>query len=92
MGKYEPLIAIAGTLGLISFSTLIQKIYETRNTTSLPWTWVIMNLVAQSLAVTYGIINLSYGIIIPGLLFLSGLLYILYVKLYHTQHEPTKKL
>jgi hypothetical protein len=80
MGKYEGLIGIAGILGLISFSSLIQKIHETRNTISLPWTWVLMNIAAQSLSFTYGIINGAYGIFIPNFLFLSGLAYIFYVK------------
>jgi hypothetical protein len=91
MGKYEPLIAMAGMLGLVSFSSLVQKVYETHNTTSLPWIWIIMNLAAQSLALSYGIINLSYGIILPGSLFLSGLSYILYVKLNHKPYEIEKK-
>ena len=91
MGRFESLIGIAGILGLISFSTLIQKIYETHNTTSLPWTWIIMNLGAQSLSMIYGIGNLSYGIVLPGMLFITGLLYILYVKLNHKQYEKEEK-
>ena len=91
MGRFESLIGIAGILGLISFSTLIQKIYETHNTTSLPWTWIIMNLGAQSLSMIYGIGNLSYGIVLPGMLFITGLLYILYVKLNHKQYEKEGK-
>ena len=45
--KFEALVGIAGILGLVSFSTLIQKIYDTHNTTSLPWTWVALNITAQ---------------------------------------------
>jgi len=94
MGQYESLIGVAGLLGLISFSTLIQKIYETHNTTSLPWTWVLMNLAAQVLSFIYGLANGAYGIVIPNALFLAGLAYIFYVKLNHAQYEkkPAKKL
>ena len=60
MGKYESLIGIAGIIGLISFSSLIQKIYETHNTTSLPWIWVSMNITAQILSLIYGIVNSAY--------------------------------
>jgi hypothetical protein len=87
MGKYESLIGFAGILGLISFSSLIQQIYQTHNTSSLPWTWITMNLLAQSLSLIYGISNMSYGIMLPGILFLSGLFYILYVKLNHKRYD-----
>lgn len=89
MGKYEALIGTAGILGLVSFSTLLQKIYETHNTSSLPWTWIVFNITAQILSFTYGIINGAYGIFIPNTLFLSGLSYILYVKL---TYKPKEKI
>ena len=92
MGKYEGLIGIAGILGLVSFSSLLQKIYESHNTTSLPFSWIIINLVAQSLSVIYGITNNAYGIYIPCIVFVIGLLYILYVKLNHKEKNKTKQL
>jgi hypothetical protein len=92
MGKYESLIGAAGILGLISFSSLLMEIYKTHNTTSLPWTWILMNLGAQILSLTYGIGNGSWGIVLPGILFLTGLFYILYVKSVHKETEPKKKL
>ena len=92
MGKYESLIGAAGILGLISFSSLLIEIYKTHNTTSLPWTWILMNLGAQILSLIYGIGNGSWGIVMPGILFLAGLLYILYVKSMHKETEPKKKL
>ena len=92
MGRFESLIGVAGILGLVSFSSLIQQIYKTHNTTSLPWTWIIMNLAAQTLSMIYGIGNLSYGIVLPGILFMAGLLYVLYIKLNHKPYETEKKL
>ena len=88
MPKFESLIGVAGIFGLVSFSSLIQKIYDTHNTTSLPWTWLIMNLSAQVLSLLYGLANKAYGIYIPTSLFLIGLIYILYVKI---NHPPTEK-
>jgi hypothetical protein len=87
MGKYESLIGIAGMLGLVSFGSLLLKIFQTHNTTSLPWTWILVNLAAQGLSVIYGIANKSYGITIPCVLFVIGLLYIFYVKLIHKTSE-----
>jgi len=92
MGKYESLIGIAGMLGLISFGSLLVKIYQTHNTTSLPWEWIFMNFVGQLLALIYGIANTSYGISIPCSIFLIGLIYIFYVKTVHKTIKlvPTK--
>ena len=91
MGKYEGLVATAGVLGLISFSSLIQRIYVTYNTDSLPWTWISMNLAAQVLAFSYGVLNGAYGIFIPNSLFILGLIYILYVKLFKKKKEEEPK-
>jgi hypothetical protein len=93
MGQYEGLVGIAGMLGLVSFSSLIQKIYQTHDTGSLPWTWVIINIVAQIFSCTYGLINGAYGIYIPNLLFISGLIYIFYIKINykHVAAETPKK-
>ena len=97
MGKLESIIGVAGVLGLVSFSSLVQKIYQTQNTHSLPWTWITMNLGAQILSFIYGIANNAYGIYIPNFLFIAGLVYILYVKITHPEpkeppKEPSKKL
>ena len=92
MGKHEELVGIAGVIGLISFSTLIQKIYVSHNTESLPWSWVILNLSAQVLSLAYGILNNAYGIYIPNFLFLAGLAYILYIKLNHVEEKNPKQL
>ena len=89
MGKFEALIGTAGILGLVSFSTLLQKIYETHNTSSLPWTWIALNITAQVLSFIYGIVTGAYGIFIPNMLFLSGLSYIFYVKL---KYKPKEKI
>ena len=89
MGKFESLIGVAGIMGLISFSSLLATIYKTQNTSSLPWTWVLMNLAAQVLSLIYGIGNGSWGIVLPGILFLIGMIYILYVK---STHKDDKEL
>jgi hypothetical protein len=88
MGKYELLPAVAGALGLTSFGTLVLRVYETRNTTSLPYSWVLLNLSAQILAGTYGVLNGAWGIYGPSSVFIAGLIYVLYVK-YYEQTYPT---
>jgi hypothetical protein len=89
----ELIIGTAGFLGLISFSSLLKGIYQTHNTVSLPWSWLIISLLAQSLALLYGFLKGAYGIIIPNILFNLGLYYILYVKIAHPQPPgPVKQL
>jgi hypothetical protein len=88
MGKHEELVGMAGVLGLISFSTLVQTIFTTHNTESLPWSWIIINITAQILSFTYGLVNSAYGIYIPNSLFLCGLAYILYVKIQNKSSPP----
>lgn len=91
MGKYEILAGGAGILSLISFSSLIQNVYETHSTSSLPWTWVISNTIAILLSFIYGIANGAYGIYLPNILFLVGITYIFYVKLYFKQDDKDTK-
>lgn len=82
MGKYEVLPAIAGVLGLVSFSSLLKNIYNTHNTSSLTWTWIMVNIIGQVLVATYGLVNKAPGLYAPSIVFTIGLFYILYVKFY----------
>ncbi len=81
MGKYEPVMAIAGGIGLVSFAFLINKVYKTQNTTSLDEIWLLGNFIAMILNLFYGIVNNAYGIYLPSILFLLGTGYLIYVKL-----------
>ena len=91
MGKLEILAASAGILGIISFSSLLYKIFLTYNTSSLPWTWVISNISAQLLMLAYGIVNKLSGIIWPSVVFVLGLIYIIIIKSFHETHDEYNK-
>ena len=91
MGKYEILAATAGFLAIISFSTLLYRIFLTYNTSSLPWTWVISNITAQTLMLIYGIVNKLSGIIWPSIVFILGLVYIIIIKSFHETHDDYNK-
>ena len=91
MGKYEILIGSAGMLGIISFSTLVFKVFKDRNTESLHWEWLILNIIGQILSFIYGIVNGAYGIYITNTIFLIGLFYILYVKVDEKNKNKNKK-
>ena len=91
MAKFEILAASAGILGIVSFSSLLYKIFLTYNTTSLPWTWVISNISAQSLMLAYGIVNDLPGITWPSVAFVLGLVYIVIIKTFHETHDEYNK-
>ena len=91
MGKLEILAASAGILGIVSFSSLLYKIFLTYNTSSLPWTWVISNISAQSLMLAYGIVNDLPGITWPSVAFVLGLVYIVIIKTFHETHDEYNK-
>lgn len=91
MGRLEILAASAGILGIVSFSSLLYKIFLTYNTTSLPWTWVISNISAQLLMLAYGVVNKLPGIIWPSFVFVLGLIYIIVIKTFHETHDEYNK-
>lgn len=90
MGKYESIMAISGAIGLLSFSFLIIKVYNSQNTTSLDEMWLLGNFIAMLLNLFYGIMNNAYGIYVPAILFLIGTSYIIYIK-YKTEYLSKAK-
>jgi uncharacterized membrane protein YdcZ (DUF606 family) len=91
MGKYEILATGALMMNISSFFTLIQKVHYTKNTTSFPWYYLFGNMIAQILLITYGVINGAYGLYLPTILLLIGLLYIAYVKLLYNDTKIVVK-
>ena len=79
--KYQIIAGIAVTLTLISLSNLVHSVYRTQDTEHLTYTWIILILSAQSLLVLYGLLNNEYGIYLPAIIVVMGVLYILFVKL-----------
>jgi len=91
MPKLEILPAVAGALGIISLSTLLQTVYTTHNTSSFPYSWLAINLTAQVLGLWYGLANKAWGIWAPSIIFLLGLGYMLYVKVLYGKDVDTHK-
>jgi uncharacterized protein with PQ loop repeat len=85
--KYQFIAIISGILTILGFSHLVFRIYSTKETTHLTFTWLFVILSAQILLMIYGILNNSYGIYLPPIILISGLLYILYVKLSYENTE-----
>ena len=84
--KYDNLIIFGSILGMISFSNLIYKLYETQDAAVFSWFWIIANITSQVSYLIFGYVNNSIGIGITSIFFIPGLLYILYVKI-NTIHK-----
>jgi hypothetical protein len=82
MAKYELLAAFANAFGLFAFISSVHKIFLTCNTESLTNISIITNLFGQLLLFTYAYINDLKGIMYPIYIFIIGLNYILYIKIF----------
>lgn len=80
MGKYGILASSALMFNVASFSSLLFTIYATCNTSSFNWMYLLGNVVAQLLLISYGVLNRSPEIYVPTLFLFVGLLYIVYKK------------
>ena len=91
--KYQFIAIISGILSILGFSHLVFRVYNTNETTHLTFIWIFLILLSQILLMIYGILNNSYGIYLPPIILICGLLFILYVKLtYETTANIESKL
>jgi hypothetical protein len=80
MGKYEYLASISLLLNISSFMSLLLNVYRTGDTNNFTWVYLFGNVISQSLLIIYAKINNAWGIYIPTILILIGILFILSVK------------
>ena len=85
--KYQILAFISGIFTLFAFSNLVSRVHITKKTEHLTYLWIAFILTAQSLLFVYGIINKTYGIYIPALILVVGILYILYTKINYEENS-----
>jgi uncharacterized protein with PQ loop repeat len=89
--KYQGIAVIAGVCTILAFTHLIRRVYLTKETEHLTYTWIFLVLTAQSLLTLYGILNGAYGIYIPSLILISGISYVLYVKMTYKKTLSVEK-
>lgn len=87
--KFQEIAIIAGIFTILGFSHLILRVYNTKKTEHLTFTWIFFILSAQTLLALYGILNNAYGVYIPALIMMTGIIYILYVKV---NYESNNKI
>lgn len=83
MGKYSILATTSLMFNVVSFFSLLLHIYNTKDTSSFNWVYLIGNVVAQILLIIYGVVNNAPEIYGPTFLLFFGLWYIVFVKLYY---------
>jgi heme A synthase len=85
--KYQIIALISRIITILALSSLVIHAHITKETEHITFTWIVLILIAQCLLFIYGFINSLYGIYVPALLFISGVLYILYIKLIYNKNE-----
>ena len=85
MLKYQELSFMSGIISIIAFSFFIYRVHITKNTDNITFLWIFLIIIAQTLMVIYGKINHIHGLYIPALIFITGILYILYIKIIYKE-------
>lgn len=78
--KYQYLAIISGIFTILGFTNLVLYVHITKNTKHLSYIWIFLILTAQILLMIYGFLNESYGLYLPSLIMIIGILYIIYIK------------
>lgn len=81
MGKYGVLATTSLMFNVVAFFSLVVNIYQTHNTVSFTWPYLLGNIIAQLLLIIYGLANKAPEIYGPTILLCVGLAYIVYDKL-----------
>jgi uncharacterized protein with PQ loop repeat len=92
MSKPKAVLAatLSGILNFLAFSQLLIQVHLTKETDNLSYLWALTIISSQALFVYYGIVNEAPGIYITASIFLTGILYIVYIKLNYG--SETKKI
>lgn len=92
MLKYALLATISLMFNVISFASLVYNIHITKKTDNFNWLYLIGNIIAQILLIIYGITNKAPEIYGPTLLLFTGLLYIIFIKIYYVVELDVDKV
>jgi len=92
MLKYALLATISLMFNVISFASLVYNIHITKKTDNFNWLYLIGNIIAQILLIIYGIANKAPEIYGPTLLLITGLSYIIFVKIYYVVELEVDKV
>jgi len=89
MGKYSFLATSSLMFNVISFFSLVLNINKTKNTSSFNWFYLLGNVIAQLLLIIYGFVNNAPEIYGPTVILFIGLVYIVFLKIYHNDDKTT---
>lgn len=89
--KYQFIAILSGLLTMLAFSHLVYGVHAKKQAENLSFIWLFLVITAQSLLVFYGLINNAYGIYLPSAINLTGLIYVLYMKLNFTDNSSPER-
>lgn len=89
--KYRYLLVISSILTISAFVNLVFRVHVTKDTEHLTYIWAILNLCAQILILSYGLVNKVHEMYIMSTVFILGIVYILYTKAIHEETEHIEK-
>ena len=80
--KYKRVIGLSASIvGLISFRSMLYKIYKTKNTFDFPYEALILTLIGWCLTFIYGVLSKALSVIVLGLVYFCIFLFILIIKI-----------
>lgn len=85
MAKYELLAGLASSFGLFAFMSIVFRVYHTHDTSAITLTSLLSNLMAQIMLLVYSNANQLMGLFYPIIVYIVGISYVLYVKLFHNK-------
>lgn len=92
MRKYALLATTSLMFNVFSFGSLVLHIHTTKETTNFNWYYLMGNLIAQILLITYGIANKAPEIYGPTLILICGLSYIIFIKFNYIEKEKENEI
>lgn len=87
MAKNEMLKHISTFFFIMAFTTLVYRVYKTRDVKNISYTWILLVIISQFFLFTYGICNNKLEAVISSIYILFGVLYIFGFKEYVTDSD-----
>lgn len=82
--KYKTYIGLsASIIGLLSFRSMLYKMYKTKDTFDFPYEALILTLIGWTMMFMYGVLNKSVVTTVLGLVYFCIFLFILITKIKH---------
>lgn len=86
----EKMKFLSSLLFALAFTTLVYRVYMTKDVTDLSYTWILLVMASQICLFIYGICSKKLEMIASSIYVLVGILYILSVKVSNNNNDKTE--